>query len=88
MIIEKTLSGVLKKTPVPNGKNNRVHSKAAEVQRIRICSADDDWADVHDSSVFVWDGRGGTFQDKQGCFPFAVHSPCGRVPFGVPEDGS
>ena len=31
MITEKVLSGVLKKTLVPNGKSNRVHSKAAEV---------------------------------------------------------
>ena len=31
MITEKILSGVLKKTPVPHGKIDRVHSKAAEV---------------------------------------------------------
>jgi hypothetical protein len=31
MITEKILSGVLKKTPVPNGKGDRVYSKAEEV---------------------------------------------------------
>ena len=31
MITEKVLSGVLKKTPVSNGKGDRVYSKAAEV---------------------------------------------------------
>ena len=88
MITEKILSRVLKKTLVPNGKYDKVHSKAAEVQRIRICSADDDWTDVLGSSVFVRNGCGGSFQDKQGCFTFAVHSPIRRVPSGVPEDGS
>lgn len=88
MITEKILLSVLKKTPVPNGKADRVHKTKREIERIRIYSPDDGWADVHGSSILVRYGRGNLCQGKQGCFAFAVHSPSSGVPSGVSKDGS